>query len=133
MKAFPDSFRNAVLSGTHNLVSDTVVAVAIDLGVFTPTLAMDFFNDVTTGVISSVTVTGKTVGTGGVGLWTHADAIFPLVTGNSFEQILYYKSTGVSSTSPLIVWNDQFTPVVPNGENVGLLVPSGVFQLLQAP
>lgn len=131
MLGFPDSARNGMSLAAWNWTTDTIKAMAIDLAVFTPTFAMDFRNDVTAGVIAETTVTGKSVGSIGVGTVGHADAVFTSVTGASIEQICYYKDTGVQSTSPLIIWNDQFVQVVPNGTNIGLIAPDGVYQIAQ--
>jgi hypothetical protein len=132
MKGFPNAFRNSLLTGDVNLVTDTVTAGVLDLGAFTPTTAMDFRNDITAGIVAEATVTGKVAGSLGTGIWSHSDVVFTSVTGATFEQLYYYKNTGVTSTSNLIIWNDAFTPVVPNGENITLIAASGVFQINQA-
>ena len=131
MLGFPDSYRNGLSTALVNWISDTIKVAAIDLAVFTPTTGMDFRNDVTAGVIAEATLSGKTVGSISTGTVGHADAVFTSVTGSSIEQILYYKDTGTQASSPLILWNDAFAQVVPNGTNIGLLAPSGVYQIPQ--
>jgi hypothetical protein len=131
MNGWPNSARNGLSTQLWHWVTDTIKATVIDLGAFTPTLAMDFRNDITAGVIAEVTLTGKAVGSLGTGIASHSDAVFTAVTGASFEQLLYWKDTGTSSTSPLIIWNDTFTQVIPNGENIGLVAASGVYGISQ--
>jgi hypothetical protein len=126
MKAAPDAARNGFWTGKFSLLTKPIRATLIDLGAFTPTVAMDFYNDVTAGILSEALVPAPTVGVVGVGIWGHDDGIFPNVSGASGEQVLYTQVEATSATSPLIYWTDDFVPVIPNGQDIGIIAPDGV-------
>lgn len=57
---------------------------------------------------------------------------FSTVTGDQSEEMVLYKHTGTPSTSILLVSYDTFAsgmPVTPNGGDIDVTDPSGLFQL----
>lgn len=124
---FFDSFRNnlfkADIADAVDFSTDTIKAVLIDTGAYTPSAAHDFLNDVPAlaRIGTPQTLSSKTVGTLGAGIFDAADITFPAVSGASAEAILLWKDTGVESTSSLIALIDQVTsglPVTPNATNI---------------
>ena len=112
--------KEAFLSGSINLSSDTIKAILVDSADYTLNLAThDYLDDVPAAarVGSAVTLTSKSV-TGGV--FDAADPTFTGVTGDQFEYIIIYKDTGTESTSPLIACIDSATglPCTPNGGDI---------------
>lgn len=102
------------------------------------TTALDLVNHVDHADISSAlvatsgNVANPTVGTVAAGVFDHDDVTFTAVSGATVESLDYWKDSGVSSTSPLIMNIDSATglPLTPNGGNVNW-VPnaSGVVQI----
>ena len=141
-----EEFRNGILgNGAHaqpDLDTNDIRAVLRDEGALALNLTTHVdFTDIATGIADvsweSAALTGKTVGTAGVGAFDHADATLSAVQGpTTVESIDYYDfQTAVDATSPLL-WNlDTWTglPLTPNGGDV-ILAPAagGVFQLLGA-
>ncbi len=118
--------KEAFLSGSINLSSDTIKAVLIDSGTEAYNSADQFLSDITGGGIigTAQTLASKTVTNG---VFDAADITFTSVTGASAEAILIYKDTGSSATSPLIAWIDTGTglPVTPNGGNITVAWDNG--------
>lgn len=72
---------------------------------------------VSTATLASITTTSGTLDS--------ADPTFTSVTGDVSESIIMYKDSGVSTTSPLILYLDTFSsgmPVTPNGGNINVTV-----------
>lgn len=122
--------KEAFLSGSINLSSDTIRAVLIDTGTYTYNAAHDFYNDLSgvvgteSGVFGSKTVTN--------GVFDAADITFSAVTGATAEAIVIFKDTGNTSTDALIAFIDSATglPLTPNGgDAVVQWHSSGIFSL----
>jgi hypothetical protein len=118
--------KEAFLSGSINLSSDTIKCVLIDTADYTYSAAHDFLDDVAAGarVGTAQTLGSKTVTNG---IFDAADATFTSVTGDVCEAILIYKDTGTESTSNLIALIDTATglPVTPNGGNISIAWDNG--------
>lgn len=115
-----DKARQRFLEGQFNWNTDTIKAVLVDTGTYTPNLsAHEFLSDVGSGsrISTSGAFTGKAT-TGGAA--DANDVTFTSVTGASIEAIILYKDTGTDSTSPLIAFIDTATglPITPNGGDI---------------
>ncbi len=115
-----DKARQRFLEGQFNWLTDTIKAVLVDTGTYTPNLsAHEFLSDIGTGarISTSGAFTGKAT-TGGAA--DANDITFTTVTGASIEAIVLYRDTGVDSTSPLIAFIDTATglPITPNGGDI---------------
>lgn len=130
--ALYDKGREAFLSGSINMASDTIKAALIDTGTYTVNLAThDFWDDVSAGVVGTpVTLGSKTVT---AGVFDAADSTFATVTGASVEAIVLYKDTGTPSTSPLIAYIDTGTglPVTPNGGDILITWDNGASKIFK--
>jgi hypothetical protein len=115
-----DKARQRFLEGQFNWNTDTIKAVLVDTGTYTPNLsAHEYLADVGAGarISTSGAFTGKST-TGGAA--DANDVTFTSVTGASIEAIIIYKDTGVDATSPLIAYIDTATglPITPNGGDI---------------
>jgi len=115
-----DKARQRFLEGQFNWNTDTIKAVLVDTGTYTPNLsAHEFLSDIGTGarVSTSGAFTGKSTAGGAADA---NDVTFTSVTGPSIEAIVIYKDTGTDSTSPLIAYIDTATglPITPNGGDI---------------
>ena len=115
-----DKARQRFLEGQFNWNTDTIKAVLVDTGTYTPNLsAHEYLADVGAGarIATSGAFTGKST-TGGAA--DANDITFTSVTGASIEAIIIYKDTGVDATSPLIAYIDTATglPITPNGGDI---------------
>lgn len=123
-------FKEALLSGSVNLSSNTIKAVLVDSADYTVTLATDAnLSDVpsiartATGTLASKTVTN--------GVFDAADLTLTAVTGDPSEAIVIYKDTGTESTSTLIAYIDTATglPVTPNGGDITIQFDNGASKI----
>lgn len=115
-----DKARQRFLEGQFNWNTDTIKAVLVDTGTYSPNLsAHEFLSDVSTGARIAVSgaFTGKTTAGGAADA---NDITFTSVTGASIEAIMLYKDTGTDATSPLIAYIDTATglPITPNGGDI---------------
>ena len=115
-----DKARQRFLEGQFNWNTDTIKAVLVDTGTYSPNLsAHEFLSDVSTGARIAVSgaFTGKTTAGGAADA---NDITFTSVTGASIEAIVLYKDTGTDATSPLIAYIDTATglPITPNGGDI---------------
>ena len=115
-----DKARQRFLEGQFNWNTDTIKAVLVDTGTYTPNLsAHEFLSDIGTGarISTSGAFTGKSTAGGAADA---NDVTFTSVTGPSIEAIVIYKDTGTDSTSPLIAYIDTATglPITPNGGDI---------------
>ena len=115
-----DKARQRFLEGQFNWLTDTIKAVLVDTGTYTPNLsAHEFLSDISTAarVATSGAFTGKSTAGGAADA---NDITFTSVSGPSIEAIVIYKDTGTDSTSPLIAYIDTATglPITPNGGDI---------------
>ena len=115
-----DKAREKFLLGQFNWMTDTIKAVLVDTGVYTPNLSShEFLADVGAGsrVATSGAFSGKSTSGGAADA---NDVTFTTVSGASIEAIILYKDTGVDGTSDLIAYIDTATglPITPNGGDI---------------
>lgn len=123
--------KEAFLSGSINLTSDTIKVNFVDGASYTPNMSThDFLDDVSGLFTTAVTLASKTVTNG---VFDAADAVFSGASGGTtYEYILIYKDTGTASTSPLIALFDTASgiPVTTSGGNYTIQWhASGIFAL----
>lgn len=126
------NFRNAALGGGSlgpiDMDSDTIKVILGDSADYTFSAAHTNLSQLASAArVSTATLSGKTVGTVGTGVFDSDDPTFTSVTGDQSEFIVLYKDTGTEATSPLIAYYDTFTsgmPITPNGGNCVLTVSS---------
>jgi len=109
--------RELFLTAGINWSTADIKVVAIDTGTYTFSAAHQFHSELSGIVATSGNLASKTV-TGGIA--DAADVTLSAVTGSSIEAFVVYKDTGVSGTSPLILYLDSGTglPVTPNGGDI---------------
>lgn len=122
--ALYDSFKESLISGEINLVTDNIVAYAVDTDDYTFSAAHELLSDLT--VASRVAVTpnlsGKTVTNGA---FDSADPVLPSVSGDQFEAVVLYDST----SDNLIAYFDGLLQT-PTGNNITINVnASGWFTI----
>lgn len=115
-----DFARQRFLEAQINWMTDTIKAILVDTGAYTPQTAVhQYLSDIPTSarIAGPVTLTSKAT-TGGAA--DAADCTFTSVTGPSIEAIVIYVDTGTESTSPLIAYIDTATglPITPNGGDI---------------
>lgn len=131
--AIYDKFRQSRMTADTNidLENEDVRIILCDTGAYTFSQTHDMLDDVAAGsrIAVSGALTGKTVVDG---IFDHADVTFASVAGASCEALIYYRHTGVESTSRLIAFIDTGItglPVTPNGGNINLVVhATGAFK-----
>lgn len=123
-------FLDGLLTGVFNMTTDDIRYILVDTGTYTHSSAHQFLTSVPAGARISVsaTVTGLTA-SGGV--WDHNSFVFPSVSGVTAEALIVYRHTGVDATSRLVAFIDTMAglPVLPNGTNINVAIPTFVFQL----
>lgn len=129
---YPAAKERALGAGLGLQSSPDLRAILVDLADYTYNAAHDFLDDVpaiarvaTSATIGSVTIAG--------GLVDAADFVFPTVSGDPSEAIIFYLHTGVEATSRLLFYFDTSIagiPVTPNGQNINVtLNASGIWQM----
>lgn len=113
--------KQALLSATINIPTDTIKCALVDTGVYTFSAAHQFLSSLTGVVGTAVTMTTKTVA---LGVFDADDTAFTAVTGASIEAVVIYKDTGVAASSPLIAFIDGIS-VVPSGGDIIVVWDSG--------
>lgn len=102
---------------------DTIKILLVDNADYTFSAAHEDHADVTSGgIVSTATLASLTTTAGAL---DSADPTFTAVTGDVSESIVMYKDSGVSATSPLVLYFDTFSsgmPVTPNGGNINVTV-----------
>lgn len=112
-------------------VNDTIYAIGVNSG-YTPNFTTHLnLSDIPGGdrVTSGVELTGKSF-TGRV--FKASALIWTSVTGSAIVAVVYYKHTGVESTSKLLYWNDTAAnlPITPIGTDIAYTPdPLGIFNL----
>lgn len=137
--SFYNSFLNGIL-GAHatrvDLDTDTIkMALRDSSGGASSAATHDFWNDLSAGLVGTAyTLASKTIGSLGVGVFDNADVApaFTAVSGATVEELVFFKDTGVTTTSDLICWFDTATglPLTPNGGDVNITFnASGIFKI----
>lgn len=130
--ALYDKGREAFLTGSINMSSDTIKAALVDTGTYTVNLSShQYYSSVSSAVVGTpATLANKTVA---AGVFDADDVTYSSVSGNSVEAIVIYKDTGTASTSPLIAYIDTATglPVTPNGGNITVTWDSGANKIFK--
>ena len=119
--------REAFLEGAIDALTDTL-AVSLVTSAYAANLSTDqFYNIISGGAIVAGPVTLTSV-VGSLGTLGAANAIFSSVSGTACSQVVLFKNTGTSSTSPLIGNINVATglPVTPNGGNITVAWAGGV-------
>lgn len=135
MSALFDNFKELMLGGgTHTLPdldSGDIRLVCIDTADDDPNTSTDVdLADIAAAVVATSGALQSTSVTDGT--FDHADITISSVSGDQFEEIVYYGHTGTSSTSPLICVIDSGTglPFSPSGGDIEIRPnASGVFSL----
>ncbi len=119
-------FKELLLGGDIDLVTDTIKCILVDTADYTYSSAHDFYDDITAAarVGTAQTLANKTI-TGGV--FDADDAVFTSVTGDATEAVVIYKDTGTESTSPLIAYIEG--SITPNGGNITAQWDSGASKI----
>ena len=115
-----DKARQRFLEAQINWMTDTVKAILVDTGAYTPQTAIhEYLADIplSARIAGPVTLTAKST-TGGAA--DAADSTFTSVSGPSIEAIVIYIDTGTEATSPLVAYIDTATglPITPNGGDI---------------
>lgn len=126
--------KQAMWQAGISAASGTVKVALIDTGAYTYSIAHDFWNDASAGLVGTAATVGSKTFTDGV--FDHADAapMWSSVTGSSVEALIWYEDTaGADTTDPLYVYMDTGItgmPFTPSASNVNLtLNASGVCAL----
>lgn len=122
--AMYDKGRQAFGDAGVNWSSDTIKVCLVDTGTYTFSQSHQYHSSLS-GIVATATLASKT-NTDGV--LDAADVTFTSVSGSSVEAIVIYKDTGVSGTSPLILYVDTVSsglPVTPNGGNITVTWDNG--------
>jgi hypothetical protein len=116
--------REGFATAAVNWVTDTIKVTAVDLADYTVSLSThDFFNDVPAlARVATATLASKTAA---LGVLDAADTTMASVTGDQFEALIFWKDTGVESTSRLLIYIDTVTTgalsLTPNGGDVQIV------------
>ncbi len=125
--AFYDLGIEKFLNGSISYNSDTIKALLVDAGMYTPNMSTDeFLSDVPSGarIGTAVALASKTTA---AGVADAADTTITAVTGATVEYVLIYKDTGTAGTSSLIALYDTGSglPFTPNGGDVTIVWDNG--------
>lgn len=130
MSAIYETGRQAILQGSIDWTSDDIKAAAVNTSLYTVNLTTDdALSDVPSPAIvaTSTTLSGRTATNGVADL---NDFTFPAVTGSQISAIVFYKDTGVPSTSQLIAYVDA-GPLTPNGADINITIDNGSNRLFR--
>lgn len=130
-------YKQSLLSGDANTAltgtgSTGLWVMLVDAADETYNAADQFYSDITgAGIVAEIEITSVTL-TGGV--VDGADVVFPTVTGDQSEVLIFYrKNAGANTTWRLVAWIDTGQtglPITPNGGNInGVWHASGIFAL----
>lgn len=119
------------------LDADTIKAFFVDHADDTPVVATDVYVNpgIATAAQEPAFASAPTLGSKTVtnGVFDAADLLFTALTGDQVEDLTFFKSTGVDTTSPLLIYMDTFAsgmPLTPNGGNVTVVFDAlGIFTL----
>lgn len=115
-----DKGRQDYLEADIDWLVDTIKFVFIDHADDTPVIATDDNLDDLLAAARVATSTALASKTSTDGVADAADHTVSAVTGDPFESIVFYKDSGVESTSPLFVFVDTATglPFTPSGGDI---------------
>jgi len=113
-------------TGGINFTGDNIKCILVTSG-YTPNFTTDEFLSVISGgniVATSGNLASKSAT---LGVLNAAALVFTAVSGSTVTQVVMYKDTGTSSTSPLLAYWDTATglPVTPNGGDITLTWDTG--------
>lgn len=121
----------AILDAGINFGSDNIAVALIDTGTSTYNAAHDFWDDISSGLVGTLTNLASKTTTGGV--FDAADTTISAVSGSTAEALVLVKNTGTASTSNLLFWVDTGVtglPLTPNGGDVTIQWhASGIFSI----
>lgn len=119
-------FKESVLSGQINLLTDAIKACLVDTADYTFSAAHQFLSDIPLAAREEITaaLAGKSVTNG---VFDADDTVFASASGDTSEAVVLFKDTGSTTTSPLISYVDSGTglPVILNGLDVNLSWSNG--------
>lgn len=123
--------------GTTDFEADNFRMILLDAADHTTDTAADFDHaDLTSGAIVATSgnlASGSVTIASGTATVDFADFTWSAVTGDAAEEVVFYKWSGVSATSLLIINFDTFAsgmPVTPNGGDINVTInAAGVFTL----
>lgn len=122
-------FKEELLNGNIDLLSDSIKMVLIDTGVYTYSPNHQYYSNLSGIKSAGVALTGRTVLNGVF----DADAVlFAGVSSATIGAVVIYKDTGVPSTSALIAYIDNSAdfPISTVYDNVTINIgATGIFQL----
>ena len=124
--------RENILDGDIAVLANNIKLVCVDAADYTRDLnTHNALDDIAAGarVATSGNLASKTATNG---VFDAADVTLSAVTGDPFEQVAFYKDSGVESTSFLICNFDTSTglPLTPNGGDVNIIFNgSGIFKI----
>jgi hypothetical protein len=134
-----DNYKNVLWGGgVHGAVdwdADSIKISAVDHGTDTPAPTTDQdIADIVAGarIFTTTAIASVTIGVVANGTVDHADKTQSAVSGASIESLVWWKDSGVESTSPLILFIDTATglPVTPNGGDITItLNASGLLDI----
>lgn len=119
--------KEGFLSGTFNLLTDTVKATLVDTTVYTYSATHQTLSDVPVGArIATIELSsGKSVTNG---IFDASDVIFPTVSGSAAQAMIIWVD---GTTDYLVAYLDSVTglPVTPNGGDIELAWDSGASKI----
>lgn len=106
--------KQAFLSGSINLASDTIKVVLLEAG-YTYSAAHQFYSDLSNVIgAASPALASKTETTG---VFNAANVtLSAVVTGHTVAALVGFKDTGTTTTSPLLWFNDGFSQATNGGD-----------------
>lgn len=128
-----DKARQRFLEAQVNWMTDTLKAILVDTGAYTPQTAIhEYLADIpiSARIAGPVTLTGKSTAGGAADA---ADTTFTSVSGPSIEAIVIYVDTGTEATSPLLAYIDTATglPITPNGGDIIITWDNGANKIFK--
>lgn len=119
-----------MLRGAINFEADTIKAAMLSTA-YTYSIAHEFFSDVVAHIVGTAqTLTGQTAAGG---IFDANDAEFGAVAaGSTIGAFVIFKSTGVDSTSPLLIYSTEATgfPAATNGGTITIPWNNGAGRIM---
>lgn len=122
--------KEKILSGSINLLTDTIKAALVS-SAYAQNLSTDeFFSTISAHVLDTpVTLAGKSVT---LGVFDANDLLFSAVAaGDTAKAVVLYKDTGLAGSSPLLTFLDVITgfPFATNGGDVTITFDNGASKI----